>query len=276
MTEYSHHPDFRSDVEKKVQEFSDKIQEGVNWVIDEWEKCIGNQNWMWIVSPAVKLAYELAGDRLQDAINAIWDYWEEKSQEIWDSVDNVAGDPFELMAMNEAYHAAAGAIRDEKIVLGRIVSTASSHWEGLAFTAFSDTIEEQKNAIAGVDSGLTSAATACAEGAKQINDVWNDIVDGILDYASSIVDAIKEGTDAGQWVTLDTGPAIKVILDAAIKVAQLALVLEKYWAENATVKASMWTGLNSGLDGLDANNDWPNIASARSSDMNDKDDWDQK
>lgn len=270
---YDHHIDFRNGVEEKLQEFSDKIQEGVNWVIDQWESCVGNQKWMWFVSPAVKIAYELAGDRIQDAINSIWDTWETEVQKIWDTVDDLTGDPFELMEMNGSYHDAAGRIRDEKVVLDRIVSVVGEQWEGDAFTAFTETVAEQKNAISGVDSGLTSAADACANGALQINSIWTSVVDAILDYAGSIVDAIKEGTDAGQWVTLDTGPALKVILDAAIKAAQLAVELETYWADNATVQESMWRGLASGLDGLDAKNSWPTIAASRAGNMDDKDDW---
>lgn len=274
MTDYAHHPDFRLDVEEKMTEYADKLNEGLEWVSAQWEKCIMDSNWGWL-SPGLKAAYEAAKNSCENKMQELVTEFETKAKEIWDEVDNVTGDPFELMAMNASYISAAGALRDEKTVMERLKTSVGTHWEGDAYDAYSNMIGEQVAAIAGMDSGIVSAATACSEGAKQINDIWNDIVAAILDYAGSIVDAIKEGTDAGQWVTLDTGPALKVILDAVLAVASLALALEKYWAENATVKTSMWRVLNSGLDGLDANNDWPRIKYYTDS-MDDKGGWGPK
>jgi uncharacterized protein YukE len=274
MTDYAHHPDFRIDVEEKMADFAEKLNEGLDWVSAQWEKCIMDSNWGWL-SPGLKAAYETAKNSCENKMEELVQEFETKAKEIWEEVDNVTGDPFELMAMNQSYIDAAGALRDEKTVMERLRSSVGAHWEGDAFDAYSDMIGEQVSAISGIDSGIVQAATACAEGAKQINDIWNDIVSAILDYAGSIVDAIKEGTDAGQWVTLDTGPAIKVILDAVLAVAKLALQLETYWAENATVQTSMWRVLNSGLDGLDANNDWPRIKYYTDS-MDDKGGWGSK
>jgi uncharacterized protein YukE len=256
--EYSHYTDFTLDVEKELENFAKKIDEGLDWVAKQWENSIMDSNWGWL-SPGLKAAYELAKNKCEDTMQELVDTFQEKAAEIWDEVDNVTGDPWELMAMNQSYIDAAGALRDEKTVINRLKTTVSAHWEGDAFNAYSNLLDEQLQAIGGVDAGITKAATACAEGAKQINDIWVDIVDAVLDYASKIVDAIKEGTNAGQWVTLDLGPALKVILDAVIAVAKLATTLERYWAENATVKTDMWRQLNSGLDGLDANNNWPRV-----------------
>ena len=274
MTDYAHHPDFRLDVEEKMTEFAGQLNEGLDWVSAQWDKCIMDSNWGWL-SPGLKAAYEVAKDSCQQKMEELVQEFETKAREIWEEVDNVTGDPFELMAMNQAYISAAGALRDEKTVMERLRSSVGAHWEGEAYDAYSEMIGEQVKAISGIDAGIVSAATACAEGAKQINDIWNDIVGAILDYAGSIVDAIKDGTDAGQWVTLDIGPALKVVLDAVLAVADLALTLERYWAENATVQTSMWRVLNSGLDGLDANNDWPRIKYYTDT-MDDRGGWGQK
>lgn len=274
MTEFAHHPDFRVAVETEMENFGKKIDEGLEWVADQWEKCVMDSNWGWL-SPGLKAAYELAKDKCEDEMRSLVDEFREQAANIWDTVEKVTGDPLELMDMNAAYISAASALRDEKIVIGRLQSSVASRWSGDAFDAYSNMISEQTSAIAGIDAGISSAASACAEGAKQINDIWNDIVTAILDYASKIVDAIVAGTNAGQWVTLDLGPAIKVILDAVIAVAKLALQLENYWAENATVKTDMWRQLNSGLDGLDANNNWPRIA-YYTGPMGSKDGWNGK
>lgn len=259
MTDYAHHPDFRVAVETEMENFGKKIDEGLDYVADQWDKCVMDSNWGWL-SPGLKGAYELAKNKCEDEMQTLVDEFKAEAAKIWEAVEKVTGDPLELMDMNAAYISAASALRDEKVVIGRLQSSVANHWSGDAFDAYSLMIGEQTNAIAGIDAGISSAATACAEGAMQINNIWNDIVSAILDYASKIVDAIVEGTDAGQWVSLDLGPALKVILDAVIAVAQLAVDLETYWAENATVKTDMWRQLNSGLEGLDANNKWPRIA----------------
>jgi hypothetical protein len=102
------------------------------------------------------------------------------------------------------------------------------------------------------------------------------MIEAILGVVDSILDCIKDGTDAGQWVTFDAGPAIKVIGKIVTEAIRLWNDLDRYFDDNTTVKLSMWRELNSGLDGLDANNSWPEISSRDSSDMDDKGGWTQK
>ena len=99
------------------------------------------------------------------------------------------------------------------------------------------------------------------------------MVDTILDIAGSVVAAIKDGTDAGQWVTLDAGPAIKVIGEVAIEVLRLANELLGFWADNTTVNLAVWTGLNDGLVGLRSGNAWPDIDSYDRDDVRDGSGW---
>jgi uncharacterized protein YukE len=274
MTEYAHHSDMRVDVQKELDGFRDKIKEGLDWVSDQWDGCIMDSGWGWL-APGPKAAYELAKNHVEGKMQELWDDFEEKCKQIWESVQEVTGDPFELMEMNQAYLDCAGRIRDEGIIMARLKTEVAEHWEGVSYNAYADLITEQSKALTGIDSGITQAATACAQGAQQINSIWNDVVKAILDYAGKVVGAIKDGTDVGQWVTLDLGPALKIILDAALAVAALALKLETYWAENATVKTDMWRRLNSGLPGLDANNDWPRVRYYTDK-IDDKGGWGQK
>jgi hypothetical protein len=177
------------------------------------------------------------------------------------------------MEMNDAYLRAAAKLRDEKTVISDLTSEVSKHWEGEAWVAYQHVAAEQLAAINGVDKGLVRAATACAEGAQQIRSIWRDMIDAILDVVDTILDAIKDGTDAGQWVTFDAGPAIKVIGKIVTKALGLWNDLDRYFDTNVTVKLSMWRELNSGLDGLDANNEWPSVSGRDSADMDDKGSW---
>lgn len=270
MTQYGYHEDFVADVEKRLQEFSDAIYRGMQDVCDRFNQWVQDQWWTWV--PWVHDHLVQLKNDLEAKLRELWDEFADACRRIWEKVEDLNGRPFELMELNQAYVDAAAALRDEKVVLARLRTSVEAHWSGLAFTAYANLIREQTAATAGVDAGLTSAATACAQGAKQINDIWNDTVDAILSYAGSVVDAIKDGANIGQAFTFEMGPALKVILDAVLAVADLALQLEGYWADNATVKTDMWRRLNSGLDGLDANNDWPRLATY-AGDLDDQSSW---
>ena len=73
--------------------------------------------------------------------------------------------------------------------------------------------------------------------------------------------SVVHGRDAGQWVTFDVGPAIKVVGKILVEALRLGLALKTFIDENATVQVSMWRGLASGMEGLDAENRWPSISS---------------
>jgi len=276
VTDYDYYWEYSDDVDAKIQEISDKVQEGVEYILGKWEDTIGSSDWMWFVSPGVKIAYEIAKGNLEDEIQRLWDGFTDACEDMWEKVDDMTGNPWLLMDMNAAYLEAAGKVRDEKIVIGRLTNEVAKHWEGEAFTAYNRVCLEQSGAINAVDKGLVRAATACAEGANQIRSIWRDMIDAILGVVNSVLDAIKDGTDAGQWVTFDAGPAIKVIGKIVTEALSLWNQLDRYFDENVTVKVSMWREMNSGLDGLDANNDWPTIAGRDAADIGDRGDWGQK
>jgi hypothetical protein len=273
MTDYDHFPEFSDDVESQLDDVKEKIEQGVKQVVDTFNDTIGSSGWMWFVSPAVKIAYELAKDNLEDEIQRLWDEFGRIVDDTWEKIDDLTGDPWELMEINAAYMRAAGRIRDEKTVIGDLSSEVRKHWDGQAWWSYFNVSGEQTKAVAGVDGGLVSAATACAEGAQQIRSIWRDMIDALIGVVNSILDAIKDGTDAGQWVTFDAGPAIKVIGKIITQALSLWNQLDRYFDENATVKVSMWRELNSGLDGLDANNDWPGISGRDADDLGDKGSW---
>ena len=274
MNDYGYYHQYSDDVEAKIQELHDKIEEGIQQVFDTFNDAIGSKGWMWLVSPAVKIAFEMAKDRLEEEAQRLWDEFSDKVDEMWDKVEEMTGNPWNLMEMNQAYLDAASKIRDEKAVINDLTAEVGKHWSGVAYSAYSHAANRQLQAIAAVDKGLVSAATACAEGALQIRSIWRDMIDTILDTVNTILDAIKDGTDAGQWVTFDAGPAIKVVGKIAVMAVQLWNDLDRYFDTNTTVQLSMWRNLNGGLDGLDANNDWPALGSRDAADMDGKGGWD--
>lgn len=273
MTEYDYYHQYSEDVEARLEEVRDKIAEGVAGVVDTFNDAIGSKGWMWLVSPAVKIAFEMARDRIEHEIERLWEEFTRACDDMWDKVEEMTGNPWTLMEMNQSYLQAAGRLRDEKVVIGDLTSEVSKHWSGVAQAAYSHAAGRQVQALDAVDSGLVAAATACAEGALQIRSIWRDMVDAVLEAVNTVLDAIKDGTDAGQWVTFDAGPAIKVVGKIAVTALQLWNDLDRYFDENATVQLSMWRNLNGGLDGLDANNDWPGLGSRDEHDMDGPGGW---
>lgn len=277
---YDHYSEFTDDVDLDLQDIFDKIEEGVKYVWEKWDDTIAakglDSNWGWI-SPGAKLAYEHFKGKLEDEVKKLWDDFEKFCEDLWEKVEELAGDPFRLMEMNGDYLKAASRLRDEKTVIRDLTTEVSKHWSGDAYDSYVHVAkEEQLFAIQGVDAALVKAATACAEGAQQVRAIWRDLIDALLSAADTIFDGIKDGTDAGQWVTFDAGPAIKIIGKCLTEAIRLWNNLDRYFDTNATVKKSMWTDLNNGVDGLDANNEWPKISGRDKSDMGNKGDWGQK
>ncbi len=262
---YDYYQDFSDEIHTKLDEIFTRIEAGVKEVWVAWDNSIAakglDSNWGWL-APGPKLAYEHFKSRLEENIKKLWDDFKQFCEDLWAKVDEMAGSPFALMSMNAAYIKAASRIRDEKTVISDLSSEVGKHWSGVAFTSYNHVaLDEQMAAIAGVDDGISKAAEACAEGAKQLRSIWRDVIDALLDVLDTIFDAIKDGTDAGQWVTFDAGPAIKVVGKALTSAIRLWNKLDTYFDDNATVNLAMWRQLNAGLEGLDAANRWPSISS---------------
>ncbi len=270
---YDVYDEFTTDTQTKLEELQGKIQEGVDNIWDKWNDSIGSKGYMWFISPAAKIAFHFAEKHLKENIEKLWDEFESFVDTVWEKVEEMAGSPFELMRMNKDYIDAAGLLRDEKTVIENLTFSVGKSWSGDAYDSYKHAAERQTLAIAAVDAGLTSAATACAQGAQQLRNIWRDVIDALLDGVRYILDAIKNATDAGQWVTFDFGPAVKVIGDCLVRVIQLWSDLDKYFDENATVNTDLWRQLNSGLDGLNANNEWPAIAGVDAGSMGRPGDW---
>lgn len=272
MTTYDYYTDFSSDFGVKLGDFSAKVDEGFQAVADK------ANDWLDSFYAKFILGWPLTdhiADKVEEAMQDLADKFGRFCEDAWEKIDDLTGNPWELMQLNQAYITAAGHIRDEKTVIDRITREVSKSWSGDAYTSYAGMTDEQKAAIDAVDSGLTKAATACAEGAQQIGNIWLDVVQALIDYAGNVVDAMAEATDAGKWFSFDAGPAAKVIADALVRIADLAATLESYFVDNATVNTDMWRQLNSGLPGLDANNQWPGLAASDVDDVKDKSQWER-
>ena len=264
--------EFQDEVEGLLDDLHAKIQEGIDWVADQWDGSILD-SWLKYTSPAVYAAGKYALHKLEEAFEAIWDALEEVLPKVWAEVRRLFATPWGLMALSEAYSEAAGQLRDEEIAVDRLTRHIQKGWSGDAWTAYNGVATEQKKAILAINTGLTAAATAAAAGAKQIKDTWVAVIETVLKLVGQVVSAIKDATDAGQWVTLDAGPAIKVIGMVSIEIASLATKLGSFWMDNQTVNLAVWTGLNDGLVGLREGNTWPNIDSYDLDDVRDKGGW---
>ena len=271
MSDFNYYADFTTEVEDTLQKIEDKITEAIEWICQKWEDTV--DTWKTVISPAFAYLVHRAMKKVEEAFRILWDAFSEFVTDIWEKIDKMAGGPWELMNMSYAYTDASAHLRDEALLVARMKDRIADHWDGRANDAFSDAMDEQVKAITSVSTGLTQASTACAQGSLQIRTIWRKVIDTLLELADGMLDCIKDATDAGQWVTVDTGPAIKFYGQIAVTVLELGNTLEGFFDENATVKSSMWANLNAGLPDLMAGNTWPSVDSHYSSDMDSKDDY---
>lgn len=273
--------DFMDDVEKYLGQVQDKIEEGIDWVWDQWDNSIVNKYGRW-VSPIAWLAINHAKDNLEDAIDAIWDKFEEVCEGVWEKVRELFATPWGLMDLSERYSEAAGILRGEATLIDRIKRHIQKGWAGDAFVAYGGMTDEQKFALNGMATGLSTASSACATGAQQIWDIWIALLNYVLDQLNTVLGKIKDATDAGQWVTLDSGVVVSLIGQLLVNVGKLVTTLASFWADNQTVNLAVWNGLNDGSDllGLTVTGsgdqrelNWPALSPADVDDVQDKGAW---
>ncbi len=273
--------DFCDDVEKYLGQVEDKIQEGIDWVWEQWDQSILNKYGKW-VSLGAYLLIKHAKDNLEDAIQAIWDKFTEVCEGVWEEVRKLFATPWGLMDLSERYSSASGVLRGEATLIDRIKRHIQKGWAGDAFIAYSGMTEEQKNALNGLAGGLSTASSAAATGAKQIWDIWIALLNYVLDQLDTVLGKIKDATDAGQWVTLEAGVVTSLVGQLLVNVGELVTKLLSFWADNQTVNIAVWNGLNDGKDlgglvvtgsGDERELDWPQPSPVDRDDVTDKDAW---
>lgn len=272
---------FNDDVEEYLDKVEEQIREGIDWVWDQWDNSIVNKYGRF-VSPVAWWAINNAKDNLEDAIDSIWDEFEEVCEGVWEKVRELFATPWGLMDLSERYSSAAGILRGEATLIDRIKRHIQKGWSGDAFTAYGGMTDEQKFALNGIATGLSTASSACATSAQQIWDVWIAVMNYILDQLDTVLGKIKDATDAGQWVTLDAGVVTSLIGQLLVNVGRLVTDLLAFWADNQTVNIAVWNGLNDGKDllgltvtgqGDDRELNWPELSPADVDDVQDKDAW---
>lgn len=272
---------FTDDVEEWLGKVEDKIEEGIDWVWEQWDNSVVNKYGRW-VSPALWIAINHAKGNLEDAIEDIWEKFKEVCEGVWEEVRSLFATPWGLMDLSERYSSAAGILRGEATLIDRIKRHIQKGWAGDAFTSYGGMTDEQKNALNGLATGLSTASSACATGAKQIWDIWIALLNYVLDQLNTVLGKIKDATDAGQWVTLDAGVVTSLIGQLLVNVGKLVTKLLSFWADNQTVNLAVWNGLNDGKDltgvtvsgsGDQRDIDWPGLSPADVGDVKDKDAW---
>lgn len=274
--EYDHYWEFNQDLGTQVEVIQKKIKQGLDQVVGMFNEAPGlSSNWAWLASPAGKAGYELLKAHFNGQIDQVWEEFKKVCDDLWKRAEQMTGDPWTLMSLNRAYHQAAGRLRDEPMVITTLYDEVKLDWEGDAFVVYEQVGNKQKEAFKGIagGEGLVEAAHLCADGAHQLRSAWRDIVDELINVAKLILEAIKEGTDAGQWVTFDAGPAIKVIGQIAATVVAAWNRLDRYFDYASTQSMSRWRKLNSGVPGLDAANKWPEVSPSQLGTLDGKEDW---
>lgn len=271
--------DFTDDVETWLGKIEDKIREGETWVWEQWDNSIVMKYGRW-VSPVAWFAINHAKNALEDAIEAIWDKFTEVCEGVWEKIRELFATPWGLMDLSERYSSASGVLQNQVTLIDRISRHIEKGWEGDAFTAYAGMTTEQKAAIAGLQGALSTASSACAAGANQIWKIWIAVMNYILDQVDTVLGKIKDATDAGQWVTLESGVVTALVGELLTNVARLGTEMLSFWADNETVNYAVWNGMNDGIPGMTVTGSgdgrelvWPALSPADVADVEDKGAW---
>lgn len=270
--------DFRAMVQEAMDKIQAKINEGIKFVADEFNRRIeAIPDWEWFAKPWLVVTVNRGVEALEAAFNSIWDEFEKQAPKIWESTADMCGNPVKLTLLSNSYIVGATLLADVgDNYLPQAIARVQDAWkEGEGPSAFGREAPKQASAALGVTAGLNQAATALGNAAETIIKSWLDAVKALLDYASKLIDAIKESTDAGQILTLEIGPALKVFLEIVVEIEKLATTLLEYVATDATAGATKWKILEGGseLSGLLAGNVWPKIAALDGREMTDRTKW---
>lgn len=265
-------------IKSAMNEFQNNMNSAINEVQRQFnERVNAIPAWEWGLKPWLVVTVNRGVDALQDKANELWDSFEENAPKIWEQVNAVQGDPVTLTLLSNTYLNATRVLSDiGESYLPDAIGRVQDAWsEGEGPAAFGRQAPKQSAAALGASAGLMQASTACGEASGTIVSSWLDIHSALLSYARSIIDAIKDGTDVGQIITLDVGPALKVVLDAVASVVELANTLIRYVADDATAGATKWKSLESGseLGGLMDGNTWPTISGLDGRDLTNGSKW---
>lgn len=270
--------DFEQMVRDALNDFKVNLNAGIESVQVKFNAKIDEiPNWEWAVKPWLVYTVNRGIDALQEAIGELVDTFEEEAPKIIEKIGEIHGNPITLNLLSSGYINAGRVLTDiGDSYLPDAISRVQAAWsEGEGPEAFARQAPKQASAALGAATGLGDAATALGEASSTIISSWLDIQSAILGYAGEVVDSIEQAASGAQIITLEIGPAIKVILAIFVKVAELANTLIRYVAEDVTAGATAWNILKSGnaLEGLMAGNTWPEISGLDGRDLTNQEKW---
>lgn len=269
--------EFMSAHETTLSQVEKDIENAINKIANEFNRRIEEMPFAKRMLPWVAIAINRAVDALENAFRNIWDEFGRVCEKLLVEAKKITGDPVQLMKLNESYNNAKTDLHNLATnYLPDVIGDVGKSWESEGAEAFADQAGLQVSAITGTISGLESAATACADAANGLLTQWNRVIQAYSDAAGEAISALEKGTDVGQILTLEVGPTIKLIGALVLTVETLVRDLAMFVGEGATVGASMWNGLFSGVPGLlTPNNSWPKIPGLDAADMKDPKQWDE-
>lgn len=239
-------------------------------------------------------------DKLQDAVNSVlnklaglwpgesdaekaWDKWCNEIQpniqeqiykvrdEVQKAVDELAGNPLDLLAYSDAWIAAKADLY-KRNTLEQDIAALGNTWEGDAYASYASVASSQSDALLALANSMQTGGQLTADGANKILSLWADLVNNFLHFQADAVSNIGSYADIGKalggWISA-IADSFAVIWGA---IADLADVLVKFWIDQVSSFSKNWDVLATGTDGLPENK-WPIITENTSDTMNNPGSW---
>lgn len=270
--------DFEQMVHDGLADFETNLNAGIDSVQKKFNEKINEiPDWEWLAKPWLVITVNRGVDALQEKFGELVDAFEEEAPKILEKIGEIEGDPITLTLLSNGYINAGRVLTDiGETYLPDAIGKVSSAWsEGEGPEAFGRQAPKQAVAASGAAGGMGSAADALGQASSKIIQSWLDVHAALVGYAGDIVDSIEQAASGAQIITLEVGPAIKVVLAIFVKIAELANTLIRYVADDVTAGATAWKALESGnsIAGLMAGNTWPKIGGVDGRDMTNQSKW---
>ena len=250
-----------SDIVDKANWAAGKLEDAAEGVLATLGQLIPGES---DAEKAIKKWNEELQPEIQKGVN-------ELAGKISDAVSELTGEPATLIDYSKAFIAAKATLYTSNTLMQDITNLGNS-WEGDAYKSYQTVATEQSDALLALANNLQLGGDLTRDGADKILQLWLDLLENFISYASEAISIIGSCADVGKAL----GAWISTIADAFAliiqKIGDVAILLGTFWKDQITQGSESWEMLVAGFDGL-PNNQWPMISEGSSDTMNEPANW---
>lgn len=271
MSDPSYFEDLVNDISEKTEQFINDLIDGATRIADMLnDAASGFSGFVDDILPGDEV--DRAIDKWNDEIlPAIQDGIDRVHNEVQQAVDQLAGNPMDLIDYSHAYADAKTRLYRAQ-TLDQLLLSLGNAWEGQAYDAYALVAGEQNTALHDLSTALENGATQTNAAAQKILTLWKDLAHSYLGFGADILEILSSATNASNVISFEVPTILEAIAKMWNKILEIADILVEFMIGQATEDSLSWRMLNNGSDGL-PQNQWPVVLESTSDSINDPNNW---